>query len=602
MHQQTQSPFDPEQFLSSPLQKKAYRLFARPIDRILAVSKLEQQFDRARERTSETNDPFLQSLLVEKKIAPKVDPEDLAKIPKEGPVLIVSNHPYGMLDAAMLCNLFSAYRADTKFLANYLITKVPESRPFVIPVDPFDSEKSAAQNLRPIREAMRWLKGGHLLATFPAGVVAHLKIKNRGVLDPPWSPHVASIARRTGATVVPVFISGRNSALFQALGLVHPMFRTALLARELANKSSQEIDIHIGTPIPPGKLENFESDGDRIDFLRVRSHILPHRSHSITIEDNQSQLPELPDDVPREVSLALQEEVASLPPECCVLRKGDFAVYVTTAQQIPKILPEIGRLREVTFRQVGEGSGSDTDLDRFDDYYLHAFAWNHAEGDIVGAYRLGQTDKILAERGPRGLYTSTLFKFEPEFLNRLNPALELGRSFICSRYQKKHSSLALMWKGILHWVASSNPHYKTFFGPVSISQEYNALSKNLIVQYLRRKLSNPEVSAFVKPRNPFKPKRILGLEKSAISRNIRSTEEVSALVSEIEEDGKGVPILIKHYLKMNATLLSFNVDPDFSNVLDGLLMSDMTTTDPKLLKLYMGEELRDKFLAFHQKE
>ena len=158
-----------------------------------------------------------------------------------------------------------------------------------------------------------------------------------------------------------------------------------------------------------------------------------------------------------------------------------------------------------------------------------------------------------------------------------------------------------MWKGILRWVATSNPQYKTFFGPVSISQEYNALSKNLIVQYLRRKLGNPEFSAFVKPRNPFKPKRILGLEKTAISQNLRSTEEVSALVSEIEEDGKGVPMLIKHYLKMNATLLSFNIDPDFSDVLDGLLMSDMTTTDPKLLKLYMGEELRDQFLAFHQK-
>ncbi|MFT5857350.1 MAG: hypothetical protein ACI8XO_004611 [Verrucomicrobiales bacterium] len=282
-----------------------------------------------------------------------------------------------------------------------------------------------------------------------------------------------------------------------------------------------------------------------------------------------------------------------------MLSKGDFSVYVTSAQQIPALLPEIGRLRERTFRQVGEGSGSDTGLDRFDDYYLHAFAWDHAASAVVGAYRLGQTDKILATHGAKGLYTSTLFKFEPDFLRRLDPALELGRSFICSRYQKKHSSLAIIWKGILRWVARDNPHYKTFFGPVSISQEYNALSKNLIVQYLRRKLSNPEVSAFVKPRNPFKPKRILGLEKSAISANLRNTEEVSALVSEIEEDGKGVPMLIKHYLKMNATLLSFNVDPDFSNVLDGLLISDMTTTDPKLLKLYMGQELRDKFLAFH---
>lgn len=599
---QTQSPFDPAQYLKSPLQKRTYRLLSKPIDSLLSISKLERQIDRGRERAARTDRPFLECLHAEMNITPKVDPADLAKIPEEGPVLILSNHPFGLLDATLLCQLFSARRPDCKFIANYLVAKLPEAAPFVIPVDPYANDQSTAQNLRPMREVMRWLRDGHLLTTFPAGDVAHLKIRQRGIMDPPWSPHIASIIRRTGATAIPVFISGRNSALFHTLGLIHPILRTAMIARELANKTSREIEIHIGNPIPASKLDSFESDQDRIDFLRVRSHILPHRSQHVTIEEKHSKFPQLPDTAPGQDAPTLQAEVDALPAECCTLRKGDFAIYVTTAGQIPKILPEIGRLRELTFRQVGEGSGSATDLDHFDTYYLHAFAWDHAQSAIVGAYRLGQTDKILAEHGPSGLYTSTLFKFEPAFLERLSPALELGRSFICSRYQKKHSSLALIWKGILRWVAISGPRYKTFFGPVSISQEYNALSKNLIVQYLRRKLSNPEISAYVKPRNPFKPKRILGLEKSAISRNLRNTEEVSALVSEIEEDGKGVPMLIKHYLKMNATLLSFNIDPDFSDVLDGLLMSDMTTTDPKLLKLYMGEELRDQFLAFHQKK
>ena len=535
-------------------------------------------------------------------ITTKVNEDELNRIPKSGPVVIVSNHPFGLLDASILCEHLSAYRPDCKFLANYLIAKLPEAAPFIIPVDPFDSETSATQNFRPMREAMRWLRKDNLLVTFPAGEVARLKLKSRGVVDGPWSPHIASLIHRTGATTIPIYISGRNSLLFQTLGLVHPIVRTALLARELTNKRSREIQIHIGSPIPASKLDDFESDQDRIDFLRLRTHILPHRSQSVSIEKTPSSLPQLPGETTSSQSSDLQAEIDALPESCCVLKKGDFSVYVTTAQQIPQLLPEIGRLRELTFRQVGEGSGSDTDLDRFDDYYLHAFAWDHSASAVVGAYRLGQTDKILAAHGPGGLYTSTLFKFEPGFLERLDPALELGRSFVCSQYQKKHSSLALMWKGILRWVATANPQYKTFFGPVSISQEYNVLSKNLIVQYLRRKLGNPEFSAFVKPRNPFKPKRILGLEKSAISANLRNTEEVSALVSEIEDDGKGVPMLIKHYLKMNATLLSFNVDPDFSNVLDGLLMSDMTTTDPKLLKLYMGEELRDRFLAYHQKK
>ena len=600
---QDHKPFDLAQFIRSPLKRRAYNLLSKPLNSVLSISGLERELSHSRENSAKTGRPFLDCLHSSMGVTIKVDPASLAKVPTEGPVVILSNHPFGLLDASLLCQMLSAYRPDCKFLANHILTTIPEANPFIIPVDPFNNEDSPGKNLRPMRDAIRWLRDGHLLATFPAGEVAHLQLKKREIMDPPWSSHIASIIHRTKATAIPIFISGRNSLLFQALGLVHPILRTAMLTRELANKRSREIEIHIGTPIPHSKIERFDSDQDRIDFLRVRSHILPHRAQQpAKIEEPESDLPTLSEPPPASISPTLQAEVDSLPQSCCTLRKGDFAVYVVTADKIPNLLPEIGRQRELTFRLVGEGTGSDSDIDRFDDYYLHAFAWDHGTSNIVGAYRIGQTDTILPTHGLAGLYTSTLFKFEPEFIHRLDPALELGRSFICHRYQKKHSSLALLWKGILRWVASTNPHYKTFFGPVSISQEYNLLSKNLIVQFLRRKLSNPQVSAYAKPRNPFKTKKILGLDKAAISKNLRNIEDVSALVSEIEDDGKSLPMLIKHYLKMNATLLNFNVDPDFSDVLDGLLMSDMTTTDPKLLKLYMGKELRDQFLAHHQKE
>ncbi|MFT5857349.1 MAG: putative hemolysin [Verrucomicrobiales bacterium] len=250
--------FDPATYLKSPLQKATYRALAKPIDSLLSISKLENYFNLARTRSSENHRPFNESLHKEMDIRTKIDLNHLGRIPRTGPVVIVSNHPFGLLDASILCEHLSAYRPDCKFLANYMVAKLPEAAPYVIPVNPFDTEKSTAQNLRPMREAMRWLRSGKVLITFPAGEVAHLKIKNRGIIDGPWSPHMASLIHRTGATVIPIYISGRNSVLFQTLGLVHPLLRTALLARELTNKRSREIEIQIGSPIPASKLDDFD--------------------------------------------------------------------------------------------------------------------------------------------------------------------------------------------------------------------------------------------------------------------------------------------------------------------------------------------------------
>ena len=281
-------------------------------------------------------------------------------------------------------------------------------------------------------------------------------------------------------------------------------------------------------------------------------------------------------------STALKSEVDSLPEASLFASQGELDVYLVSAQEIPEILPEIGRLREISFQAVGEGTGNEIDLDEFDEHYQHLFLWDRSREQVAGAYRLAPTDKIIASHGPKGLYCSTLFDFEDTFLEHLNPSLELGRSFVTPDYQKSLAPLLALWKGIATYV-SRNPQYHRLFGPVSISQDYTPLSQDIIVKFLRENRWNKELGPLVKPLNPFPG-------NPEISPLLESIDQVSARVSESEADGKGIPILLKQYLKLNATLLEFNLDPAFSNCLDALILVDLHEAPSAVLSRYMGKE------------
>jgi putative hemolysin len=480
---------------------------------------------------------------------------------------------------------------------------VPKAAPFLLPVNPFGGSDAARSNLRSMRNALKHLRNGGMLAAFPSGTVAHFHWSKRGVVDPKWSPHVATLIRKSGATVLPIYFPGRNSAFFQLAGLVHPLFRTALIPREPLNKRGQRIKLRIGKPIPFSNLTGFESDEQMIRFLRLNTYLLreskPEKEkRRISLLAHRGRMKPIADPVQKST---LADEISRLPSNTIYLRLDKQVIYVAAAAQIPHTLREIGRLREQTFREVGEGSGKPLDLDRFDESYLHIFLWNEEESEIAGAYRLGLTDRLIREHGKRGLYTSTLFKFKPGFLENLGPAIELGRSFVTSKYQRQHNSLSLLWKGVCQFVAR-NPDYKILFGPVSISQEYNKISKRLLVQFLTDKLSHPSLSSFVKPSHKFRGISALGFARENVSDSLRDINDVSALISEVETDGKGVPVLLKQYLRMNSLLLSFNVDKKFSNVLDGLMMADLTRTNPRLLKRYFGADKTQAFLEYHEKK
>ena len=288
----------------------------------------------------------------------------------------------------------------------------------------------------------------------------------------------------------------------------------------------------------------------------------------------------------------LKREAAFLQRRGALVAQGRFDVLLAAAWEIPATLHEIGRLREITFRAVGEGTGKSLDLDRFDASYLHLYVWDREACQIAGAYRLGCSDVLLASGGPDALYTSTLFRFEKPFLEVLKPALELGRSFVTTEYQKSIYPLSLLWKGIGRFVME-RPRYSRLFGPVSISSDYSSLSRDLMVSFMRNTHQDERLAGLIQPVNPYKMLH----DQDGLSAGLKSIEEVSAVVARCEPDGKGVPVLLKQYLRLNAILLEFNIDPDFGDALDALVLVDLREAPAVMLQRYMGAEGYESFMA-----
>lgn len=578
------------------------------LERITSIDGVNQIYaDVHAQLTDSEYDPsfFMKTLRV-MGVQFEVDSESFERIPKEGPLVIIANHPFGGVDGVVLGALMQSVRADTKLMGNYLLGKMEGIRGNIIEVDPFETEASKRANLKGMLTAIKHLRGGGCLGAFPAGEVSSFKWGPRAVLDPKWTDHIVSLAQRTKAPVLPIYFEGRNSFLFQAMGLIHPRLRTLMLAREFSRSRGSQIKLRVGNLIQPDRLKRFETTAAATEYLRLQTYSLrtqqpqekPRRKLRLPFRSASAEKTIQPL-APAQLKHHLRAEIEALTDEEVLVEHGDFVVCCARAASIPKLMLEIGRQREETFRAVQEGTGQARDLDEFDDYYLHLFMWDRANDELVGAYRIGLADEIVRERGKPGLYTATLFRYRTGFLDRLGPALELGRSFICLNYQRKHASLALIWRGVGEFVAR-NPKYKTLFGPVSITDAYHRISKDLMVHFFREHSFDDEMAQLVKARKPPKaPKMMRGISLKSIGESIESVDSVSAIISGFEDDEKGIPVLLKHYLKLNGVLLSFNVDPAFSDVIDGLILVDLTKTDPKVLQRYFGKEGYATFADFH---
>lgn len=376
-----------------------------------------------------------------------------------------------------------------------------------------------------------------------------------------------------------------------------------LLPRELIKGRHQPIPIRIGKPISADHLDRFQSDRSLMDYLRLRTYLQRNRSiaDKTRFKWNRRRASQGAPVIAAIDPETLRREIAALDPDAQLHSTGAYAVYMAKAEQIPNLLLEIGRVRELTFRAVGEGTGTPCDIDKFDADYRHLFIWNSEESEVVGAYRIGLTDEILPNRGRKGIYTTTLFRFKKRLLEKLDPAMELGRSFVAIKYQRKPLSLGLLWKGIGIFIAR-NPRYCRLFGPVSISKDYQSLSKKMMVTYLKTHKLDTELASQIQAINPLRDVFWGLIDRASFCRSVHSIEEVSTLVSEIEESAMGVPVLWRQYLKLNAKVLSFNVDPAFNNSLDGLVLVDLRQTEPNVLRKYMGTAGTEAFLHYHTKK
>jgi putative hemolysin len=517
-------------------------------------------------------------------------------IPKDGSGIIVANHPFGGIEGIALAAILKRVRSDVKIMANHYLSIVPELRDLFIFVDPFRSKKSIHHNISKMKETIQWVKNGGLLAIFPAGEVSHYNLEQGKVTDPPWQINTGKLIEKLNAPVTPVYFEGANRLVFQTLGLLHPFLRTVRLPAELLNKRNTTIALHIGNPITPKKLASYGNTAGQLDYLRRRTYNLIHRP-ILADKDLPDKSQDLQPIVEPIKSAHLIEEIELLPESQTLYRHGASHVFYGYAYQIPKLLHEIGREREITFREVNEGSGKSIDLDNFDEHYIHLVTWDEEKKRIIGSYRLGLTDIILRDIGTRGLYTNSLFKLKPWFLKEVSPAIEMGRSFITKEYQRSFNSLYLLWRGIGEFVAR-HPHYRFLFGPVSISNAYALASQKLMLKFLHKQHGNVRLSRSVSPVHSVgdKLKSIQFTEQELI--NIAELEE---MISDIEGKTSGLPILIKQYIKLGAEFLAFNRDPDFSDVLDGLIVVDLTKTNSKILGRYMGQTGTEFYKKYHER-
>ncbi len=560
---------------------------------------LQRWFERDCERLAHFGSPesgpaLLGRLLECLRIDYTCPPEDRARIPRSGPLVIVANHPFGLAEAPVLWAALSGVRGDVKFLANSFLAAVPALAEVTIPVDPFGGPDAVRGNWRSLRAAAGWLREGHVLVVFPAGEVASLRWPRLNIAEPDWSDRVARLIRLTGAAVLPVFFHGANSPAFHLAGLIHPRLRTILLPRELLNKRGATIRLSIGSPIRSNRLVRRMEADQVTGYLRARTMLLGARGAGRG-NRNGMRFPrpakQAPPVAAGEDSRLLAEEIERLPASQQVVPGGPLVVFTAAAAQIPHVLREIGRLREITFRAVGEGTGKALDIDAFDRHYRHLVLWNREKREVVGAYRFARTDQVDA----RQLYTGTLFRTAPAFLQAISPALELGRSFVRAEYQRSYQPLLLLWRAIGRIVAD-DPRYRFLFGPVSISREYSAPSRSLMVSYLRARCRNADLAAYVRPRHPFRPRPFGSLPFAGLAGDL---DELSDIVADLEHDHKPVPILVQQYLNLGGQVLEVSVDGRFSNVLDGLVVVDLTRTSPRLLERYLGKDGAARFRAWH---
>ncbi|WP_406628690.1 GNAT family N-acyltransferase [Ornithobacterium rhinotracheale] len=567
--------------------------------RMLDFKKLNSIYDANKDLSSPA---FETNLLKDLAITYEVQDEELARIPKEGPFVVVSNHPLGGLDGIIMLKILSELRPDFKIIANFLLQKIEPLSEKIFPVNPFETRKDVKNSLLGMKAALEYLQQGHPLGVFPAGEVSYKNAQGE-IVDKPWQKPIMKLIKKAGVPIIPMYFKAKNSKHFYSLKKIHPDLQTALLPHELLKTRLKPIQLRIGKPISLKQQEEFETIEEFTHFLTKKTFVLassyePKKNITQTIKDSIPTRPKTVKNIIKETpSEDLIEEVKKLrATEALLFSNSRYECYFCDFKSIPKLMREIGRLREITFRQVGEGTNKETDIDRFDRHYNHLILWDTQENKIAGAYRMGLGNEIYKNYGIKGFYISELFHFDPEIQPFFRKAIEMGRAFVVPEYQQKPMPLFLLWRGIIH-VALRNPEHKFILGGVSISNQFSQFSKALMIEFMQSHFYDPYVAQYVRPRRAFKPK-IKDQDKDFIFDEAKADlNKFDKLIEELEPNALRLPVLIKKYIKQNAKVIAFNVDPKFNDAIDGLMYIRISELPESTIKPVLEEleaEIREK--------
>lgn len=574
-------------------------LVAKLVMYIMRLNKINKLYSDAY-----NDDPqeFLERLINELGVTVEINEEDLQKIPAEGGFITVSNHPFGGLDGIILIQLLSRIRPDYKVMANFLLKKIVPIKDYFLGVNPFENLKDVS-SAGGLKEALRHLSEGKPLGLFPAGEVSAYQADSNSVVDKEWSGSVLKLIRKANVPVIPIYFKGSNSLLFQMLGLIHPLLRTVKLPSELLNKKNRVIRLRIGSPISVETQNSFTDLGQYGKFLRAKTYLLGSSLEVKKFFPRSQQAEKHAEPLAKEVATdLLVREVDHIREEYLLFTMKNYSVFCAPTMKIPNVLNEIGRLRELTFRAVGEGTNRSIDLDEFDLYYDHLFIWDNDERRIVGAYRVGKGKEIMEGYGVKGFYINTLFKIRKAMLPVLYESIELGRSFIVEEYQRKPLPLFMLWKGILYFLIK-HPEYRYLIGPVTISGKYSEVSKELIMKFIMRNHWDRELAMCVAPRSKY---RVVTNDPDVDVMVEASGKDIGALdkfIGDIEPSNDKLPVLLKKYISLNGRLIGFNIDPKFNMCLDGLLILDLfdvpMVTIESLSKEINDETILNRFSPDH---
>ncbi len=553
------------------------------------LSRINKEYEKRKDLDGRA---FIDSILQEFEIEFEIPEKDLKRIPKTGPFITISNHPLGGIDGMILMKLLLEQRSDYKIIANFLLNRLDPLRPYIMPVNPFDTHKDAQSSFGGMKEAISHLRNGHALGIFPAGEVSTYRDKKM-IVDKEWEPAAMKLIQKAKVPVIPIYFHAKNSIFFYRLASIHDILRTAKLPSEMLTQKKRKINVRIGNQISvedqaaQTNLEAFTA------FLRRKTYMLANvyeRKKLFEKIPKSLKLPRAPKDIADETSESLMMEEI----ETCrrldkrLLQSKNYEVFLAKKEIIPSILNEIGRLREITFREVGEGTNNSTDLDPFDDYYHHLFLWDNETNRIAGAYRMGMGNEIFARHGINGFYLQDLFRFEPELYQMMSQSIEMGRAFIIKEYQQRPMPLFLLWKGIVHCTLRF-PEHKFLIGGVSISNKFSNFSKSLMIEFMKSNYYDPYVAQYVRPKKEFKVKLKDADKDLVFDASEADLNKFDKIIDELETENLRLPVLIKKYIKQNAKVVAFNVDPLFNNAVDGLMYIRIADLPESTVKPVMEE-------------